>query len=73
MNDFLEKTRLNILLIAGSMKTHSLNLVDLVKDPVSTICLEAVRNDGLVIRHIIDPTPEMCLIAVKENRVLFNI
>ena len=37
------------------------------KEQTSVLCLEAVRQDGRMLRYVKDQTPEICLAAVKQN------
>lgn len=38
-----------------------------VKEQTHQICIEAVKQNGMAIQHIIEQTPEICLTAVRSN------
>jgi hypothetical protein len=41
--------------------------LEYVKEQTPELCLEAVRQDGVVLRHVKAQTPEVCLEAVRQN------
>ena len=39
-----------------------------VQDQTEKICLTAVRQNGMILKHVLNQTERICVEAVKQNR-----